>query len=795
MNVAAYPIPAPLPSYLVETLRSNPALFQVNADAIAGIYRPEKSPTALREVASERGVAAAAMEYYERGFSVIPLVPRGKKPIIRWTQYQVQRATPKEVTGWFPDDKNNLAIATGKISGLVVVDFDTNEAIEMANNRNFPKTPLVKTGKGYHAYCRYREGVRNFQKRDDLPGIDLRGDGGLVVAPPSIHENGNRYEWVKGYSLDDLPLADLPEWILSTKPEHKATLTELLNRGAAEGNRNDALTRVAGSVISKGMPLDDAIQFCTTWNTLNTPPLPENELMATVRSIYTADTRNNGGRAATTQPAEWPPPSPLPEGLSPVLPLNPDIIPEPMRGWILDIADRMQIPPDFSAAAAVVALGSIIGRSCGILPKHHDDWLVIPNLWGAVVGRPSLMKTPAVSEAQRHLVRLESEAREEFLQATQAFEIDKEIRKITRSAVSEDIKKAVKQNKNFEEARSKLVALQVDQPVRQRYQTQDGTTEKIGELLIQNPRGLLVNRDELIGWLHTLDRDGREGDRSFYLEGWNGNRGFTYDRIGRGTLDIPALCLSVFGAITPGPLSSYVYQANRGGQGDDGLLQRFQVIVWPDAPAEWKNVDRFPDTTEKNRAWRIFKSLSGEIPGAVREEGADIPALRFSPAGQEVFDAWRHELETRLRGNHGLPPALESHLTKYRKLMPSLALIFHLVDVADGKNTGSVSEVSAVSAVRWSEYLESHAGRVYGATTSPGMESARELVKHIRRGAIQDGVKSREIYRSQWSRLTIPEEVRCGLEILEQYDWLTIERVTTGGRPSEIIRLNPHIKI
>lgn len=329
-----------------------------------------------------------------------------------------------------------------------------------------------------------------------------------------------------------------------------------------------------------------------------------------------------------------PEPIPLPDGLPPVKPLHPEMIPLPLCGWLMDIADRMQIPPDFSAAAAIVALGSIIGRGCGIHPKRHDDWLVVPNLWGAVVGRPSLMKTPAVSEAHRHLVRLESEAREAYLNATQEFEIDREIQKVTRSAINDDIKKAVKNGRSekIEEAREKLQALAIDEPKRQRFQTQDGTVEKIGELLNENPRGLLVNRDELIGWFRSLDRDGREGDRAFYLEAWNGNRGFTYDRIGRGTMDIAALCISIFGAITPGPLSSYVYQANRGGNGDDGLLQRFQVFVWPDAPAEWKNVDRFPDTVEKNRAWEIHKALSGDIPGAVMEEGTAIPALRFSPS-------------------------------------------------------------------------------------------------------------------------------------------------------------------
>ena len=261
-------------------------------------------------------------------------------------------------------------------------------------------------------------------------------------------------------------------------------------------------------------------------------------------------------------------------------------------------------------------------------------------------------------------------------------------------------------------------------------------------------------------------------------------------------MDIGAICISIFGAITPGQLSGYVYQANRGGNGDDGLLQRFQVVVWPDSPVEWKNVDRFPDSKEKNRAWEISKALSGEIPGTTIEDyTVSVPALHFSPGGQGVFDVWREDLENRLRSDHGLHPAMESHLTKYRKLMPSLALIFHLIAVADGANPSPVSEDAALMAVAWCDYLGSHACRIYGAATMPKMEAAREIIRHIRRGEIKDGFTPKEIYRKHWSRLTTPEELRAGLEVLEEYEWLTIRKISTGGRPSEIIILNPRINI
>jgi putative DNA primase/helicase len=165
-----------------------------------------------------------------------------------------------------------------------------------------------------------------------------------------------------------------------------------------------------------------------------------------VKACIEAAAPATGTPSTTTEATgeQWPEPIPLPEGLPPVKPLDPAMIPAPLRGWLMDIADRMQIPPDFSTAAAVVALGSIIGRGCGIHPKRHDDWLVIPNLWGGVIGRPSLMKTPAIAEAQRHLTRLESEAREEHQTAAGSYEIEKEVLKLTKSAISDKINRRLK---------------------------------------------------------------------------------------------------------------------------------------------------------------------------------------------------------------------------------------------------------------------------------------------------------------------------------------------------------------
>jgi hypothetical protein len=501
---------------------------------------------------------------------------------------------------------------------------------------------------------------------------------------------------------------------------------------------------------------------------------------------------------------EWEDPVSLPEGLPPVALLDPAMVPEPLRGWIMDVSERMQIPPDFAAAGAVVVAGSLIGRRVAIHPKRHDDWLAVPNLWGAVVGRPSLLKSPALAEVMKPLARLIAEAYEEHQEAMLAYEMDMMVAEATKAALKDDLRKAAREAANSRD-RSKLDEIArrsqdaevPKEPVLRRYKTEDATVEKISEILLENPRGILVHRDELSGWLRNLEKQGREGDRSFYLESWNGTGSFDVDRIGRGSLHVPALCLSILGSIQPGPLSTYVYQATQGEKGDDGLLQRFQLLVWPDPPASWRNVDRWPNTEAKNRAYEVFRRLDALDPESIGASGEDeegIPAVRFTEEAQEVFDRWRDELEGRLRSEE-LPPALESHLAKYRSLMPSLALIFQLIEFVDGTGEGgAVGLRSALQAAAWCEYLETHATRLYSSAENLAMEGARALLDRVRKGEVHDGDSNRSVYRKHWAKLSTPEEVSSACGVLEEFGWLRVEAVKTGGRSATRLRLHPSLR-
>ncbi len=484
----------------------------------------------------------------------------------------------------------------------------------------------------------------------------------------------------------------------------------------------------------------------------------------------------------------WGEPIPLPDGLPPVAPFSENLLPEALRPWVMDIADRMQCPADFPAVAAIVSMGAVIGRQLGIKPKRRDDWLVVPNLWGAIVGRPSLMKTPALAESRKMLARLEIEAKTKFEADMADYEISASIAEMIgkekKKGAARAAQKAMAEgNDPTAAARQALEGAVEEQrrPVRRRYTTQDPTVEKLGELLCETPRGLLIFRDELVGWLRTMDKDGHENDRSFYLEAWTGNGRYTYDRIGRGTVEIDAACVSLLGGIQPGPLRAYIAQANNGGAGDDGLLQRLQMLVWPDRGDNWVNVDEWPDTEAKNRVYAIFERLDQLRPYV---DGGDVPAIQFNDNAQEDFNTWREKLERRFI-TEDMPPALEAHLAKYRSLLPSLALIFHLIDTPE---FGAVGAEHVARAKAWLAYLETHARRLYAQVLDTSMVAAIALSKRLK--SLPDPFTARDVSQKGWAGLD-REAVEKALTVLTDMLHITPRQVSTGGRPAKVYAKNP----
>ncbi|QWE17536.1 DUF3987 domain-containing protein [Polynucleobacter sp. AP-Nino-20-G2] len=465
-----------------------------------------------------------------------------------------------------------------------------------------------------------------------------------------------------------------------------------------------------------------------------------------------------------------------------------DLLPESLRSWVHDISNRMQCPPDFAAAAAIVSASSLIGAKAVIRPKEKDSWEVTPNLWGCAVGRAGVMKTPAVKEVLNPLWKLDLNERQNHEAGMADWEHEKCLMELM---FKDSTAKAKRLASKGEVAQAKKLISDTQipsKPIAKRHIVNDSTVESLQELMAENSWGFLCFRDELYGLFKSMEKQGQEGARSFYLSAYDGNQPFTVDRIGRGSIHIPRTCLSLFGTIQPSRLEEYIRSAMQGGIGDDGLLQRFGLMVYPNIDGEFKYVDEEPNVDAKEMAWPVFERLAG------LESNGDKPKVwRFSEDAQALFLEWYIPFNNELKSGD-LHPAMESHLSKYRKLIPALALVFAQIDTPYSNQIVGVVELAR--ALDWCEYLRSHAEKIYQSATAPETLGARVVLKKIKAKALVDGFTPREIAQKNWTGLNDVEAVRKALTLLVDYGYLRVERgppTSVGGRPSDKYFINPNI--
>lgn len=537
---------------------------------------------------------------------------------------------------------------------------------------------------------------------------------------------------------------------------------------------NKAAQAVGGAVAVPGM--DEKADFWDLWHERGA-----DAVWAAIKATAPVTEREDVAAPLADQGRQVPIPD-----LPAVQPFDYDLLPAKLAPWVQDIAERMQCPPDYVAVGAMVNLAAVIGRKVAIRPQQRDNWTVAPNLWGVIVGRPGVMKSPALEATSGPLDRLVAEALAEFKGAEREAKAQKARAKLRAEAREKAARKKLASDPDADVS-DLLTEDDAEEPTLRRYRTNDTTAASLGELLRQNPNGLLVYRDEMVSLLKNLDREDNAGERGFYLTAWNGDSSYTHDRIGRGLhLHIEACCISLLGGTQPGKIAGYINQAVRGGSGDDGLIQRFSLMTWPDVKPGWQNIDRHPDPAAKNAAYEVFDRLDKLSPkgiGAEQDTGFDgtpegVPFLRFTPEAMKLFVEWRTNLEIRLRSGE-LHPALESHFAKYRKLVPALALIIHLAD--DG--VGPVGEEPTLKALAWAEYLESHAKRCYGSATQAEAQAAKAILARIEKGDLKTPFSTRDVWRPGWTGLNRVAAAE-GVSLFVDYGHLTVETIETSGRPA-----------
>lgn len=505
----------------------------------------------------------------------------------------------------------------------------------------------------------------------------------------------------------------------------------------------------------------------------------------------------------------WKEPIQIKSELLPVKKITRDMLPTDVYNYCEDEAKRADnMTFDLIAVCLLTSLGALIGARVAIKPKQLDDYAIVPNLWGGIIAPPSSKKSPAISAGTRHLDRLVLQAKEQY-ELEQKENMAKAI--VFKSAEKDLVKKLDKAKEENEKLKlaQDIADMQTEvnqKPVLKRYFTNDSSPEALADLERSNSNGILVIRDELIGLLSSLDQNDTDTGRAFYLEGWNGTGSYQFDRITRGSGHIQNHCLSVLGGIQPDKLMSYLEKTIHG-MGNDGLLQRFQLLIYPDL-AQWQYADIKSDKDAKEAVFNLFKQLDELSEYELTKLGANPsddfnarPYFRFTAEAQQAYKAWSTQLNSQIipKEEHTI---IQEHLSKFGKLMPALALIFHLVDsVQLGASIGGVSLNCVEMAIKWCDYLESHARRIYGMVLHSSTFKANTLAIKLKKLKNDeswriDGFSARDLHRKNWKGLTELNAVNDALELLVDYGWLNeqeIESTVRGGRPSKRYLINPKI--
>jgi len=579
---------------------------------------------------------------------------------------------------------------------------------------------------------------------------------------------------VRGQFIDLLPQLDAGAIYKAPPPPAGDSTTTTTPAGKLKDGRKKMLHRLAAHLRGNGAGVPEIAAVLAVANQQRCdPPLGEVELHKVAHWIESKP-------AGAAQTHEWPDPSPLPSELLPVPAFTETLLPVALRPWLADAAERMQCPPEYLALGAIVSASSLVGRRVVIRPQRYTDWSEAGNAWGLAIGRPGTMKSPGLHEATRFVRQYEAQAITAGDALRLQYKLDLEQYETTRAAA----------RKAQAKGSATTMPTPPPEPQIERFVLNDATIEALHQACSDNPGGLLVLRDEVPGLLRQLDSEEFAYARSLYLEAWGGQGTFTMDRIIRGTVSA-TVNISMLGGAQPGRISSFVKDAVTGAVGDDGLLQRMGLVVWPDTFADWREVDRQPDTRGRSMAAAAFAKLRHMTPPAIGAQmdphDPDAPQfLRFEPTAAEAFSAFLADLMVTIR-DPDLHPALAAHLSKYRKLVPSLALVFHLIN----GGTGPVSVDAALLAIAWAEFLRPHAERLYGSGVQVDVQAARAIWRRVKSGAIPPEFDARAIYRNHWAGLD-REGTHAGLKLLADLDWIAA-RVdeSTGGRPSTRYLVNP----
>ncbi|QDT68644.1 hypothetical protein MalM25_15680 [Planctomycetes bacterium MalM25] len=644
-----------------------------------------------------------------------------------------------------------MGIATGASSDFFVLDVDGEEgerslADLIEQHGELPETVTTKTPRGgRHLYFDLPgdADVRNSAGKLG-PKLDVRGDGGYVVAPPSRLPNGD-YSWIK--SPDEIEVAKAPDWLIELITEPKREATSITDGEVPEGERNQTLASRAGSLRRAGFCAQamEAALLVENQKICN-PPLPNNEVRRIAKSVgrYAPENGVSGAPAYKPFPTET--------------------LPSPFREFVEQGAEAIGCDASYLALPLLTGAASAIGNTRRIELKK--GWTEPSILWSAIVGDSGTMKSPALEAALRPVKQRQEQAWDSHVFAL----AECEGQKLT-------YEKELTAWKKSSESGEPPVA--PEEPVLPRTWADDLTVEALASLLQLQPRGLLVACDELASWFGGFDRYAQAsgGDAARWLE-MHGGRSIQVDRkTGEPrTIFVKRASVSVTGGIQPGVLRRALKPQHR----ESGLAARLLLANPPRKPKVWTEAELGSDRT--GAVQQVFEGLY-ELQGDPNGDEIVPISVSLSSAAKRVWVDFYNE--------HAEESAIETGdlaaaWAKLEGMAARLALVIQLVeDVQTGVSGEQISAESMRRGIGLVGWFKHENRRAYASFREDSEEREEDAVveKLIQKGG---SMSVRDLQRcgKRWETNEAATKAFERLKEAGKGDWEVVPPGPKGGRPT-----------
>lgn len=558
-------------------------------------------------------------------------------------------------------------------------------------------------------------------------------------------------------------------WISPSSTSGQGGITENIITGKIFSHHNDSLndgySHDSFDVmrILENLSFNDAIKFAS--RRIKTPD--GSSIDQWNKKIYT---KHNTGLSPVISFQQY---QPFNNDPLPVEALPYEALPNQMSAFIKEQSDIRGCPPDFVLISILARMGLLFSGKVKIAMTRNTSWSASPNFFWIMVGNPSSGKSNALSASSKPIQIIEEAARNIYKHDLRAYqeEMDlllRQLSSIKKGLDRENEKNPSKQNSvdieafkiKIKETQGKIYDLEAQKPTLKHYTVGKTSIEKLILILSENPDGILCEFDEVSTIFTRFSKDEHSEERGLYLTGYNGNCPYSYKTINRGDVIIHNLVLGILGGVQPSKLKRFVNDA-RNGSLDDGFLQRFQGIVFPDVTLRLLQDKQGSDylLTELNNLFQNLNDLPSGVP----------TILEFDDKGQIIFDEWREKSTIEA---HDLEPHLSAHIGKSYEFVALLALYLYFFE-----NNGQLPKNNQITvdyvhrAIQLGAYFLSHAKRMYALAYKDNMP-ARSLAGKMTQ--IKSPFNRSEIRDKGWADLNTKEERLEAINVLIKRGYLSM---------------------